>query len=110
MLYDITIIKLNKSALARFNKIVAIVVIIKAYLFSLFKEKYIKEFVKVIFSNIYLPFSLALISSSLLNEIYIDIKKEIIVKLVNVKKFYFIFDESTNINSNYIINLFIAIP
>lgn len=84
--------------------------IIRARLFSLFKEKYIKEFIKAISNNTYSLPSPASISSLLLNKIYVNIKKEVIVKLANAKKFHFILDESTNVNSNYIINLSITIP
>jgi len=102
--------KLDKGAPARFNKMAAIAVIIGARLFSLFEEKYIKEFIRAISGNTYSPPDPKAISGPLLDEIYTDTKKEVTAKLANATKFHFILDKSTDVNSNRIISLLVAIP
>ena len=102
--------KLDKGAKRRFDLIAIMAVVIGARPFHLFTEPWIAKFIYSISGNTYRPPDEEKISGELLDTCYTSIKTEVNSKLANLEKFYFILDESTDVNSNRMINLSIAIP
>jgi hypothetical protein len=82
----------------------------RARLFSLFEDKYIRGFIQSVSGNTYTPPGRDNISGKELNGLYNELIEEVTSKLASQNTFHFILNESNNVSSNRIINLSVHCP
>jgi hypothetical protein len=78
--------------------------------FNTYENKYIERFITNASQNTYTPPSERLIAGRLLQECHTHVKSQVDQQLARIKNYNFIWDESTDISNNRVINLSVVIP